>query len=220
MSSAYSIWKEASDQLDKLFEAKAKALGAMKNAPRTCKSHYGMYADLATIWDTIRKPLSENGLDVIQSFAPYGEDGGIMLVTTLGHSSGQFIRSFLPIKGNLQPQALAATATYLKRIELAAIVGVAAEDEDDGEMAERAATVASVEDEARVERIGTQKLKEAKTSSERAEILAKAEKRVFEGTLSQGALDRLKKVAQHQDAEQAAGTEARKDRKPSAVAMT
>lgn len=204
MATLLAEWAATSPQLDKLFEAKSKALGVLRNAPRTCKSHYGMYADLATIWDTIRKPLADNGLDVIQTFVQGGDGGEIVLVTTLGHSSGQFIRSFLPIKGNLQPQQLAATATYLKRIELAAIVGVAAEDDDDGQEANRAAVVSNVEDEVRVERMATKALREAKTPERRAELLATAKKRVDEGVLQPAALERLKLIAADADSKQLA----------------
>lgn len=200
MATMVAEWAASSPELDKLFEAKSKALGQMKNAPRTCKSHYGMYADLATIWDTIRKPLAENGLDVIQTFVQGGDDGTILLVTTLGHASGQFIRSFLPIKGTLQPQQLAATATYLKRVELAAIIGVAAEDDDDGEAANRVAVSQAVEEEGRVEQMATKALRAAKTAEKRAEVLARAQQRVDEGTLPPAAVGRLKLIAADMDA--------------------
>lgn len=200
MATMVAEWAASSPELDKLFEAKSKALGQMKNAPRTCKSHYGMYADLATIWDTIRKPLTDNGLDVIQTFVQGGDDGTILLVTTLGHCSGQFIRSFLPIKGTLQPQQLAATATYLKRVELAAIIGVAAEDDDDGETANRVAVSQAVEEEGRVEQMATKALRAAKTAEKRAEVLARAQQRVDEGTLPPAAVGRLKLIAADIDA--------------------
>jgi hypothetical protein len=200
MATMVAEWAASSPELDKLFEAKSKALGQMKNAPRTCKSHYGMYADLATIWDTIRKPLAENGLDVIQTFVQGGDDGTILLVTTLGHASGQFIRSYLPIKGTLQPQQLAATATYLKRVELAAIIGVAAEDDDDGEAANRVAVSQAVEEEGRVEQMATKALRAAKTAEKRAEVLARAQQRVDEGTLPPAAVGRLKLIAADMDA--------------------
>lgn len=194
MSSVVAEWPASSPDLKDLFAAQSKALGALRNAPRTSKSHFGMYADLATLIDTIREPLSQHGLAFGQSFFIYDENYDV-LVTTLHHESGQFIRSFNRIKTNLPPQQYAATATYMKRVALAAIVGVAAEDEDDGETATRAAAVANVEDEARIEKIGMAKLREAKTDEERADILAKAEKRVQEGTLSREALVRLAAVA-------------------------
>lgn len=194
MSTVVAEWPASSQELDKLFASQAKALGELKNAPRTSKSHFGMYADLATLIDTIRKPLSDHGLAFSQNFFIYDENHDV-LITTLTHESGQFLRSFNRIKTNLPPQQYAATATYMKRVALSAIVGVAAEDEDDGETATRAAVVSNVEDEARIEKIGMAKLREAKTDDERAEILSKAEKRVQEGTLSREALVRLMAVA-------------------------
>lgn len=191
MISVIAEWPASSKELDKLFEAKAKALGALKNAPRTSKSHYGMYADLATVLDTIRKPLSDNGLAVTQSFAPYDENH-FVLVTTLGHSSGQFLRSFLPIKSSLQPQQLAATATYLKRVELAAIVGVAAEDEDDGETAQKAAVTAAVADEPRIEKALVAKVRSAATDAAVDAVLAQTERGVEAGQLSSGAAARIR----------------------------
>lgn len=194
MTNVIAEWPASSPQLDELFAAHAKALAEMKNAPRTSKSHFGMYADLATLIDTVRGPLSKHGLSFTQPFCVYDENFDV-LITTLSHSSGQFIRSFNRIRVNLPPQQYAATATYMKRVALSAIVGVAAEDEDDGETATRAAVVSNVEDEARIEKIGMAKLREAKTDDERADILAKAEKRVQEGTLSREALVRLMAVA-------------------------
>lgn len=194
MSSVVAEWPASSPDLKELFAAQSKALGALRNAPRTSKSHFGMYADLATLIDTIREPLAKHGLSFSQPFCIYDENYDV-LVTTLQHESGQFVRSFNRIKTNLPPQQYAATATYMKRVALAALVGVAAEDEDDGETANRAAAVANVEDEARIEKIGTAKLREAKTDEERADILSKAEKRVQEGTLSREALVRLAAVA-------------------------
>lgn len=207
MVSVIAEWPASSKELDKLFEAKAKALGALKNAPRTSKSHYGMYADLATVLDTIRKPLSDNGLAVTQSFAPYDEQH-FVLITTLGHSSGQFIRSFLPVKSSLQPQALAATATYLKRVELAAIVGVAAEDEDDGETAQRAAAVAAVADEPRIEKALVAKVRSAANAGAVDAVVAQSERGVEAGQLSSAAAARIRAVADLRKANLSAKPEA------------
>jgi hypothetical protein len=194
MTSVIAEWPASSGHLDKLFEAKSKALGAMKNAPRTSKSHFGKYADLATVIDTIRKPLADNGLDVIQCFVPYDENY-VMLVTTLGHSSGQFIRSFLPIKASLQPQQLAATATYLKRVELAAIVGCAAEDEDDGDTAQRAAIASAITDEPKIEKALIANIRAAKDEVAVQSVLGRVERGVEGGQLSAAAAERVRLVA-------------------------
>jgi hypothetical protein len=201
----HSIWKEQSDHVNELFAAMSVAFGASRNAPRTCVSHFAKrdksgqpipdYADLATIFDTIRQPLSENGLTITQSFAPFSDEGALMLVTTIGHKSGQFQRSYLPLKGNIEPQKLAAAATYLKRIALCAIVGIAADDDDDGATANRVSVEAAVNEESQFERIGCDKLRASKTTADRNAVLTRAKQRVIEGTLTQAALSRMEKLA-------------------------
>lgn len=187
-------WPPSSAELDKLLEAQSKALGQMRNAPRQSKSHFGMYADLATVMDTIRKPLAENGLSVMQCFVPYDEQT-IYLVTTLGHSSGQFLRSYLPVKASLQPQQLAATATYLKRVELTAIVGCAADDEDDGVTAQSAAASAAINDEPRIEKALVAKIRSAKDAAGVKAVLDQTERGVEAGQLSKAASERIRLVA-------------------------
>ena len=196
-----SLWQEASEHLDLLFKAHAKALGELRNAPRTCISHFARkgpdgkpipdYADLATIFDTARKALADNGLSVTQAFMPYGEDGTMMLVTTLGHSSGQFQRSYLPMKGNVPPQQLAGTATYLKRVALCALIGIAADDDDDGQQANATAAAATVNDEPRIVAALGKKLRSAKDKAARDSEIARAKRGVSEGKLSEASLDNL-----------------------------
>lgn len=49
--------------------------------------HNAKYADLAGVWAAIRKPLTDNGLAVMQTTEPY--PSGITVVTTLLHTSGE-----------------------------------------------------------------------------------------------------------------------------------
>lgn len=105
--------------------------------------HNAKYADLASVWAAIRKPLTDNGLAVIQTTEPYLD--GITVVTTLLHTSGESFTARLsceipPSKpdknGIIKPniQGLGSTITYLRRYSLTAMVGVAPID-DDGEAA-------------------------------------------------------------------------------------
>ncbi len=92
------------------------------------------YADLAACWEAARDPLSRNGLAVVQTTTP-GEDGSLIVVTTLSHTSGEWFRGYLPIKPvKTDPQALGSAITYGRRYSFAAIIGLAPED-DDGESA-------------------------------------------------------------------------------------
>lgn len=200
-----SIWIEASEHLDQLFAAHAVAIGQLKNAPRTCVSHFAKkdkqghpipdYADLATVIDTARAALSANGLSVTQSFMPYGDDGTMMLVTTLGHKSGQFQRSYLPMKGNVPPQSLASTATYLKRVAYCAVLGIAADNDDDGAQANASHAAASVNDEPRIVSALIAKIRAAGSKKARDAEIARARKGVSEGMLSEKSLDSLRDLA-------------------------
>lgn len=192
---------EQSESLDQLFAALSAAFGQLRNAPRTCTGEYGRYADLATLLDTARAPLAANGLTVIQTFQPWGE-GTTALVTTLGHKSGQMIRSVLPISAGLEPQKLAASATYLRRIELAAILGIAAEDEDDGKTANAEHVVSQVNDERALEKKAELALKAKATPEERKGVMEEVARRVAAGALPPEAHKRLQSVCDSLDAKQ------------------
>lgn len=203
MSVTYGITAtEQSESLDQLFAALSAAFGQLRNAPRTCTGEFGKYADLATILDTAREPLAANGLTVIQTFMPWSKEGSMALVTTLGHKSGQMIRSVLPISSGLEPQKLAAAATYMRRIELAAILGIAAEDEDDGRTANAEHVVSQVNEESAVERKAALALKAKATPEERRTVMDEVTRRVAAGTLTKEAQQRLQSVCDSLDAKQ------------------
>jgi hypothetical protein len=208
-----SIWNERSEAVDELYAAMGKAFGELRNAPRTCFSNWAKkdrdtgkllpdYADLATVFDTVRAVYGKNGLSIRQTFHPFKDDGGVMLVTTIGHSSGQFERSYLPMKGNIPPQELAKTATYLKRVALCAAVGIAADDDDDGETANRSMAVAVANDESRIEQALVAKVRAAKDSAGRKAEVARAKKGAAEGMLPPSAVERIEKIAADLDSKE------------------
>lgn len=88
------------------------------------------FADLESIWDAIREALTKHNLSITQTIEPmrYGAD----LVTTLIHSSGEWIESHHPmfLPDNVNPQILGSWITYARRYSLAAIVGVVQSDDD------------------------------------------------------------------------------------------
>ena len=92
------------------------------------------YATLDTIWETIRKPLSENGLAVTQTMGI--QDGKSILETTLYHTSGEWISGIQlvnPVKDD--PQALGSAISYARRYSLSAILGIVSDEDDDGNVA-------------------------------------------------------------------------------------
>lgn len=110
-----------------LSKAQAKILGAVKDSQNPYfKSNY---ADLASVIDAIRLPLADNELAYIQTTDT--EEAGVTVVTTLAHSSGEWIRGRLTMKPkDLSPQGYGSAITYARRYALASIVGVAQVDDD------------------------------------------------------------------------------------------
>jgi hypothetical protein len=110
-----------------LSKAQAGITGALKDSANPFFK--SKYADLASCWDACRRQLTENGLAVVQTIRTENDES--LLVTTLAHSSGEWIRSELPIRAkDASPQAQGSAITYARRYALAAIVGLAQIDDD------------------------------------------------------------------------------------------
>lgn len=123
-----------SPEIDKIAAALAKAQGAIEHAEKgSTNNHFGKpYANLASVLDACRKPLSENGLALVQM--PTIEKDWV-LKTMLVHSSGQWFESTVPILASRQDaQGYGGGLTYARRYGITALVGVA-QDDDDGETA-------------------------------------------------------------------------------------
>ena len=112
-----------------LSKAQADITGALKDSSNPFFK--SKYADLASCWDACRKQLAANNLAVIQTVYVHWDSGQTMLATTLAHSSGEWIRSELPVlTKDMSPQAQGSSITYARRYALAAIVGLAQIDDD------------------------------------------------------------------------------------------
>lgn len=126
-----------SDTIGELAKALAQAQGEMTPAAKDATNpHFkNRYADLASVWDACRVPLSKHGLAVSQLTARR-EDGSVLLTTLLMHSSGEYIGSYLSARpAQENPQVIGSILTYLRRYALASIVGVVSGEDDDGEAA-------------------------------------------------------------------------------------
>ena len=96
----------------------------------------GFSYKFATLQDCIaatRPALAKQGLAVVQLLDTTPE-GFSALTTQLVHSSGQWMRSFfLPPVANIhEARAIGSALTYSRRYAYCAILGIAAEDDDDG----------------------------------------------------------------------------------------
>lgn len=125
-----------SNELNELGVALAKAQGQIKNAVRDSDNPFfkSRYADLAAVWDVCRKPLSDNGLSIVQSVT--SDSDHHYVETMMLHSSGQWINDTvkLTLKAD-DMQAMGSAITYARRYSLAAFAGVAPDDDDDGNAA-------------------------------------------------------------------------------------
>lgn len=129
-----------SDQINELAAALSKAQAEMKGAVKESSNPFfkSKYADLESVWDACRKPLTSNGLSVIQTTGLV--DGQLCVVTTLAHNSGQWIRGVLPINVERpDPQKVGSAISYARRYALAALVGIYQTDDDAESAMERQA---------------------------------------------------------------------------------
>lgn len=135
----------SSQTIGKLIEALSKAQGVMEEAKKDSKNPYfkSAYADLGSMWNACRKPLSDNGLAIVQTVDQI--EGKPCLVTLLGHTSGEWIKSILPLPiAKMDPQAIGSAITYCRRYALGAIVGISATEDDDGEKAMKVARKSTI----------------------------------------------------------------------------
>lgn len=123
-----------SESIAALAAALAKAQSVMEGAKKDSANPFfqSKYSDLSAVWDACRKPLTDNGLSVIQTagFLPEHPDM-VCIETILCHSSGEWVRGRLavkPVKGD--PQSVGSCITYLRRYSLQSMVGIAPEDDD------------------------------------------------------------------------------------------
>lgn len=117
------------DQINELATALAKAQKGFGPIVKKQTANAGTftykYASLDAVIDAVRAPLSDNGLAFTQILD--GDD----LLTLLIHTSGQRLegRTNLPTGGTMQQ--LGSAITYLRRYALQAMLGIAAEEDDD-----------------------------------------------------------------------------------------
>lgn len=123
-----------SDAFNELASALAKAQGEMRPAVfDKINPHFkSPYASLASCWESVRAPLSKNGLSLTQIVE--ARDNTLFLVTTLMHTSGQWVDSEWPLSGGTVQQQ-GSSLSYLRRYSLSAILGIVSDEDDDGEHA-------------------------------------------------------------------------------------
>ena len=89
-----------SDDISKLAEALSLAQGELTGAVKDAENPFFKkgYASLTSVWESCRSALSKNGLSVIQTTTLGINGSKAIVITTLAHKSGQWIRGTLGIK--------------------------------------------------------------------------------------------------------------------------
>lgn len=130
--------KAGKKEIAKLAVALVAAQKELKPAIKNEKNPFFKknYADLSSVWDAVRKPLTDNGLSVVQLPGKSGDD--ITLTTMLLHTSGESISGTASARPTKQdPQGVGSCLTYLRRYGLSAMIGVVCDEDDDGNAASK-----------------------------------------------------------------------------------
>lgn len=126
------IFSARSSEIKDLAMSLVKAQAAMAGAKKDSENpHFkNAYADLASVWDAVRKPLTDNDLAIVQF--PRTNGNGVEIETTLMHGkTGQYMRDTLWIPATKpDAQGLGSAITYGRRYALMAVCGVAPVDDD------------------------------------------------------------------------------------------
>jgi hypothetical protein len=145
---------KTSEKIDLIADALSKAQAEMKGAMRDAANPFfgSKYADLQSVWDACREPLTKNGLSVVQfpKSKAYGQPEvyqweskkgdvqygvkvcfEVSVLTRLCHSSGQWMEDRIStLMPNGNAQSVGSAITYLRRYALQSVAGIAPEDDD------------------------------------------------------------------------------------------
>lgn len=130
---------EKSESIKELAKALSIAQSMMIGAKKDSSNPFfkSSYADLESVWNACREPLTKNGLSVAQTLG--SKEDGIYLTTMLMHMSGEYISDQIriPISKPNDPQALGSATSYCRRYSLASIIGLYQTDDDAESVMER-----------------------------------------------------------------------------------
>jgi hypothetical protein len=118
------------------YTALVEALGEVCNPPKNrvveVPGRYRFeYADLASMLACVRPVLARHQLALIQPVRM--QQGQILVTSKLIHASGTVVAECeLSCRDPVQPQAQGSQITYLRRYGMSSLLGIAAEDDDDG----------------------------------------------------------------------------------------
>lgn len=187
----------------------------VKVQTRTGGSYSFQYASLDNIISSVRPVLSENGLSITQLTSLDGS-----LTTILMHSSGEYIGSKIRIAGaklrdsnpnsdGMSPQEYGSAITYMRRYAYTAILGLATEEDDDGNAAS-GNTAQKTTQPTKWLNQGTAEWKQAVDMLELGQSMADVKAMWKVNKESEAILSNIKPIAKGQPSEQPTSTKATK----------
>jgi hypothetical protein len=124
---------QTSDSIKALAAALCKVQAVVEGASKNAQNPHlkNRYADLSSVWDAIREPLTAQGLTITQALGT-SEDGTMATCTTrIMHVSGEWLESTLALPVvKRDPQGFGSAYTYARRYSLMAVVGICPVDDD------------------------------------------------------------------------------------------
>lgn len=127
---------KTSETVGKISADLAKAQSVLKNPGKDAVNpHFrNSYATLDAGLNICREALSKHQIALIQATRIEGDI--LILETRLTHSSGEWLEAEYPVcRFPAKPQEMGSAMTYAKRYALFSFVGIAGEDDDDGNAA-------------------------------------------------------------------------------------
>jgi hypothetical protein len=135
---------QTSEQIHEIAAAGAKAQAELRPALKdaTNPAFRSKYADLAAVMDAARV-YARHGIAVWQDVQV--TDAGVAVLTRLTHTSGQWIECgpFVVPVGKKDAHGVGSAASYAKRYAICAALGIAADEDEDGNAAAARTTAAA-----------------------------------------------------------------------------
>ena len=130
---------ESSEKTETIYPALAKAIASFPPLKMDSVNphHKNKYASLSALLDCVKGPLQENGIMLLQP--AYENQESATVKTILIHvDTGEWVLAGLNIpigRGNNAAQAMGSAITYGRRYSLSSLLGIAAEEDTDGNQA-------------------------------------------------------------------------------------
>jgi pimeloyl-ACP methyl ester carboxylesterase len=121
---------KATAEIKKVVKDKSAKVESRKDG----RSYSYAYADLADVMEAVDYALAAQELALFQTMQ---DRRGTVLVTTLAHSSGEWIASEVRVADpGGGPQVFGSSLTYMRRYSALAVLGIAPDSDDDGKAAQ------------------------------------------------------------------------------------